>query len=563
MESASTGGSRWSTWGLPALLAVTAVAYLPLLPAGFAWDDAALVVDNRVTEHLSDLGEIFRADLWTTTRLPAPSSGYYRPLLLLSLAVDRALFGLSPVAHHLDSLAWHLGAVAVLLVLLRRLLPPLPALAGAAFFALHPVQSETVALIAARNDSMAAVFLLLALLALERPGAPPSRCLAGGAAALAALLSKESAVLAPLFLLALDLARFGRPRGPLRYGGLVLAVGAYLALRAWAGVGTAAVPDPGNWRLVGGYLPQIAGVYGSLVAWPWPLTPARHVHYLPPFGQTALGLAVTAGLLAAAVAFGLRRALVLAGLAWAALAFGPTLAATLDKGLLGERYLYLPMAGLALVLAASLPEHRRVWQVGAPLALAAVAGLMLRLPAWKDSETLWTHAHADAPTPFTAAGLGWYLNHEGRPAEALPLIVDAIDGTPPYHDACPLLVSIPLTLKDPAEAARLGRWALEERGCPATPLLLGPYAVALAASGRWDEAMALAQRPELAGPGPGQVVLAAGMLRQGNAAMLQKLAPAWTGTTPLVTQVLKLLRLSGEAELAARLEAAVRQGAVR
>ena len=63
----------------------------------------------------------FAVDLWSTTPNPeVAGSGYYRPLVLLDFAIDRALFGLwAPGTTH--SLAWHLGAVALLGALARRL----------------------------------------------------------------------------------------------------------------------------------------------------------------------------------------------------------------------------------------------------------------------------------------------------------------------------------------------------------------------------------------------------------------------------------------------------------
>ena len=91
---------------------------------------------------------------------------------------------------------------------LRRLTGPWAALAGATLFAVHPVQVEVLALVAARNDSMAAVFVLSALLLVLNP-TERSPLRLGGATwlVLSGLLSKESAILAPFMLVALDLAR--------------------------------------------------------------------------------------------------------------------------------------------------------------------------------------------------------------------------------------------------------------------------------------------------------------------------------------------------------------------
>ncbi len=549
---------RWDALALGGLLLLTGLVYLPLMSAAFSWDDVALVADNRLTDDLKNLPEILKADLWATTRVPAPDSGYYRPLMLLSLTLDRAVLGLGPTGHHAHSLLWHLLAVAALYGLLRRLVPDshrYAALAGAALFALHPVQSETLALVAARNDSMAAALTLAALLTLTRDRAGPGALLGGGALALLGLLSKESAVLAPLFLLAVDLAQRGDPRGWIRerwprYAALAGSVVIYLGLRAWAGVNRAVVPDADNFGLVAGRAGQILSVYAGLIVWPWPLSPARHVHYLPALGTALFGLAVFTALTAWLLAAARDRRLALAGLAWALLAFLPTLAATLDKGLLGERYLYFPLAGLGLALASALPAARWLLPTGGAVAAACAGALWLRLPDWEDSLHLWQAAHRDMPSAFTHAGLAHYLRVTGDLEGARTHYIGAIAGDPPYTDACSAVVLIHLMLERPEEAVRFGSWARADRGCKDTPDFLEQLAIALAGTGRWDEAVAeVAKMP--GGPaGLGLVVLAASRARLGDWASVERVAGRWKGDR-FPERVAKLLRLSGEAEAAA------------
>ena len=125
------------------LLVLTALTYAPLAVADFVWDDKPLVQDNTLTDSLANLPLFFQVDLWDTAGgVGDAESGYYRPLMLTSLAIDRALWGLSPVGHHLHSLLWHLLACGLLAVLLRELVAPLPALVGAALFAVHPAVSR-------------------------------------------------------------------------------------------------------------------------------------------------------------------------------------------------------------------------------------------------------------------------------------------------------------------------------------------------------------------------------------------------------------------------------------
>ncbi len=552
---------------LAALLLVTALAYARLAGVDFSWDDEALVVDNQLTGSLDNLGAFFTRDLWSTTRLPWLKSGYYRPLMLLSLALDRALFGLDSAEAHVHDILWHLAAVALLWALLRRLVEPGPALAGAALFALHPVQSEVLALVAARNDAMAAALALLALVLLVDRTAGWGRLLGGGAALLAALLCKESALLAPFMLLALDLARWRRPGAWPRYAALGLALAVYLGLRHHAGVDEAIAPAPGNLAVVARHALDIAGVYGRLVVWPWPLTPARHVHYLPPLHETLFGLVVFLGLVTWGLARGRHRALVVVGLVWALLSFLPSLAATVDKGLLGERYLYLPMAGLGIALAGAL--DRLPLRALAAFVLASVTVLQLRLPDWQDSRTVWERAHAVAPTPFTAGGLAWYLHRDGvdpdNPhaaedlARSVDLMVEALAGDPPYRDVCDMIVSALLEAKQAERAVEVGRWALRERGCPRRGLILDHLAVALAGTGRWDEAEQVALAQPGGVRGPGLVVVAAARARRGDLDTARRLAAGMPEDPNFLARVAKLLRLGGEAELARRVAALPRE----
>ena len=110
------------------------------------------------------------------------------------------------------------------------------AVKDAGLFAVHPAQVEAVQWIAARNDPMAAAFLLLSLGLLSEGERPRWHTVAGGLAALAALLCKESAMLSPLLLAAVCQARGRRWGDRWAYLSLGAATLVYLGLRAWAGV---------------------------------------------------------------------------------------------------------------------------------------------------------------------------------------------------------------------------------------------------------------------------------------------------------------------------------------
>ena len=76
------------TAGLFLLSLLTLSAYVGVLGLGFVWDDRALVLENPLIQDLRMLPAYFGTDLWST-EADVVSSGYYRPLMLLSLAIDR------------------------------------------------------------------------------------------------------------------------------------------------------------------------------------------------------------------------------------------------------------------------------------------------------------------------------------------------------------------------------------------------------------------------------------------------------------------------------------------
>ncbi len=536
------------------LLVLTIGTFAQLWGVEFSWDDEALIKDNQVTHSLANIGEFFTRDLWSTTRITTLKSGYYRPLMLITLAVDRALYGLSSGWAHAHSMVWHLFAVAALYMLLTKLVPRTSALAGAALFALHPVQTEVLALVAARNDAMAAALTLTALtLVIDPKERHPLRLVAAALATLAALLSKESAVLAPLMLLAIDLGRNRKPSGWKRYAALLSAFVVYIPLRRLADLDAAISPSQDGINLVLSKLPEIIGVYGKLVVWPWPLTPARHLHYLPPAHETLLGAMVLFGALGWAVWKSENRGLVLAGIAWAALTWAPSLAATLDKGLLGERYLYFPMAGLGLCLAATLPTRVKPLHV-ALAAIPAVLLIQLRLPDWKDSRTVWEHAHTVNPTPFTAGGLAWYVHRDKDFQTTDKLFRIALGGDPPYRDVCDMIVMSLLEAKEVARAVDTAQWAFS-RGCDRKGLIAHHYAIALAGTGDWSRAVQVARAIGNPPDGPALVVLLADVARRGDDQTLIRAAQSRPSDPTLLLRVSKMLRLSGEPEAAARVAA--------
>src|SRR4029077_11939329 len=121
----------------------------------FVYDDHHTIVTNTSIVRLTDLRAIVRHDVT-------------RPLVNLSYAIDRALWGGEPFGFHASSVLLHMLNVALLFALARRLSGSFAAFAAAALFAVHPMMTEAVGYVSGRSEVLCAMFFLLALMAGRR-----------------------------------------------------------------------------------------------------------------------------------------------------------------------------------------------------------------------------------------------------------------------------------------------------------------------------------------------------------------------------------------------------------
>jgi tetratricopeptide (TPR) repeat protein len=149
----SVAWGNW-LWGL-LLVVATILVYQQVWHAGYIWDDDVYVTENKLLTAPDGLKRI-----WLS--LDSPSQ--YFPLVYTTFRFEHALWGLHPEGYHWVNILLHVANALLvwrLLVVLR--LPG--AWLAAAFFALHPVQVESVAWITERKNVLMGVFFLLTLLA--------------------------------------------------------------------------------------------------------------------------------------------------------------------------------------------------------------------------------------------------------------------------------------------------------------------------------------------------------------------------------------------------------------
>jgi protein O-mannosyl-transferase len=399
---ASGGWSRGRAWLLAGVIAaVAAVAFIPSLDNEPVLDDAVLLGDPALTDP-ARWGELPFRGLFSGAR---SFGGYYRPLTVLSLALQRWEPG-SPVRGlHWVNLLLHATVSAGCFLVLRRVLPgrDWAFLAAALIFAVHPVHVDTVDPISGRGDLLAAGLLLGAWVSFHRRWEGDVRrwMLAVGLTLFAgALLAKESAAVFPVLALAGAWAstpgsRAWRGRAG-DYGWMLVILASYLALRTavLGGLVERGLPDPVDNPLVGagpaGRAVDLGVTWWNaarLLVLPWRLS--------PDYSTGALGAAGAGALAAAAAGWGLalllawvwlasarRDGAVFLGLSILLIAYLPVANLLLTAPvLLAERLLYVPSLGFAVLVGCGLARLRRPSPVAASAALAVLT-LALGARTW-------------------------------------------------------------------------------------------------------------------------------------------------------------------------------------
>jgi hypothetical protein len=372
-----------------AVAAIVAALYGGTLGHGLVWDD-------RLTA----------AAATAVGPALARTDAFYRPVVMLSFALDHALWGGAAWGFHLTNLvlhaavSWSVGTLASTLGASAA-----AAFASALLFAAHPVQTEAVTYVSGRTDVLCALFAIVGLLLWRRARRPlDGWAFASAAAFLTALLCKESAVLVPLVLLVPGAhptgARVPRPLLPLAVAGLWL---------LWFVTSTTVPLSRGD---LSHRLPAIAGLalgYARLLVWPVGLHLERFVVVPGWSAPTALGAWLGVAVLAVVLVLLARRAAggaVLLTLTLAAYApvsgLVPVYPAVADRVLFGaEHFLYLPLVGLVPLFVGAWPVRaRRVGPVVVIVLLSVWGWITIdRNRDWRDEDTLFRHTvRFDPPT---------------------------------------------------------------------------------------------------------------------------------------------------------------------
>lgn len=326
------------------------VCYGGMLNAGFIWDDDFLVVQNPLIRAPLLSMEMFRQDVLNTG---FRYSLYYRPLQILSYAVDYRLHGLDPFVFHFTNLFIHFLNGVLLFFLTRKITrKAAAALIAALLFVIHPAHTAVVAYISGRADLMFFFFgflYMLFLLSFRENGKRPLLALSMCSLA-AALMCKEAAVIFPFLFLAADRGRgVGKFRDSLLWAlpGF-LAAGVYAAVHHLllsrghtGGLGMSDVPE-----MLAGYTKAAAG-FLTLSVVPVGLHMRRSLAGTWGWSPTV----ITAGAVAAFSLMKAERRKLSFAAVFFLLAVIPFSLVLKSSGTLAEHWMYLPGCGIFIFIA--------------------------------------------------------------------------------------------------------------------------------------------------------------------------------------------------------------------
>ena len=431
--------------------------YLNALNNPFVYDDHDTVVANPSLVDLSNVRFLL---------LYSP----FRPLVNLSYALDRGVWGYRPFGFHLTSVLLHATASVLLLLLVRRIFddgdpikarptnrrassdgrPATPFIA-AALFAVHPLQTEAVGYVSGRAEVLCAIWFIAALI-LARDAMTSGSVVRGVAACVCgalSLASKEVGLVLPVIVLAYDwLLRPGeddRRRARLWRifvpgFALALAIAGYRLLAFRHAIGdsspllTVSTQAIVVWRYVG------------LLLWPAGQSIMHGVHRVTsPFDPAALaGVAAVAGVCLVALSLRQRAPIVTFGVLWFLIVLAPSSSIVALAEGMAEHRVYLASAGIFIAIAGMVPVPRpkagslpRNYMAAAAVLITVLSVLtVMRNRIWRSPIALWGEAvvHAEGMwEPHYA--LADALRESGNYAAAVPEYRKVVDLSPAHRDA--------------------------------------------------------------------------------------------------------------------------------
>lgn len=364
------------------------VVYSGTLYHGFHFDDTITIV---YPPRIRDLENFFAPLMeWSI-----------RPLLLLTFKVNYAIGRFNPVGYHAVNIGLHcLNSWLVYSCVILLGVKPLSALIAALFFAVHPLQTQSVTYLSCRSVLLATTFYLSSValvipeISASSKGFRPLRWIAPIGLGLLGFLVKEIMISWPAVLVAIWCANPSFSSNlKIKVVGSAMAV---FGLLAWWRVATFGAILPTSqtpytiWQYFVTELHVIPYYYLAKVLMPWGLSVDP---FFPIFDRVTPIILVF--LMFVLVAIWKAPRISRLGIVIFILTIGPESSFVPLLDVVAEHRMYLPMFGLALAIS---PFIERIHPYAVVTGLVVLAILSIeRNKVWATEFSLWTDARDKAP----------------------------------------------------------------------------------------------------------------------------------------------------------------------
>ena len=408
------------------------------------YDDGVYVYENH---HIQD-GLSINSIIWAFKSMYAAN---WHPLTWMSHMADISLYGMNPGQHHLTNVILHIINTLLIFYLFTHIAGSLwSACFIAALFALHPLHVESVAWVSERKDLLSALWGLLTLISYVRyvKQLKLKWYLLALIFFTASLMSKPMLVTLPIILLLWDhwpLKRFSFYSSSIRnelnavsIWRLILEKIPFFLLTASSGIVTIIAQKSGGavasldiFTLdirIGNAIVSYSQYIGKMF-WPCGLA----VFYPHP-GKLPLWQIIGAFLLlmvisVSVIRYGEKHPYLMIGWLWYLIMLVPVIGLVqVGSQAMADRYTYLPLAGLFIMITWGTPEllsrlqHSKVVLGSFAIATICILALItwIQVSYWKNDSTLFQHALDVTQNNYLAHNnLGLALARKGKLSEAV------------------------------------------------------------------------------------------------------------------------------------------------
>ncbi len=389
--------------------------YINAFSGGFYYDDIHSIVDNHYIRSFSNvLGFFLNPDFFSQD----PAKSMYRPVLLISYALNYHISGYQSWSYHLVNIILHAACALCVFVLAKKIIGNMFAgWIASICFIFHPLATETVNYISSRSESLSALFYVLCMIFSLRE--TRGNLFGQYASYVVGLLCKSVIITAPITIYLLNYFKKNKKNKFYYLTYLFIAFG-YIGLIYGNRFLLDSLSDPVRTPIVQLLTQLKAPAYYVYLAFV-PVKLSIHHPFIESHIYTDWAVISSVFFVSSIVFVAWIGRGTVGGWAitWMGVSLMPTFIMPLNM-MINERRLYLPLIALSLSLSWILSRYTRLKVFGIATIIVWSGLTLQRTSTWGNDIALWKAAEKMAPNEHNVQNnLGKSLQSHGHFTEAM------------------------------------------------------------------------------------------------------------------------------------------------